>query len=158
MKTPQIIDQIWLDRISLQANASPRKRQNFNFHTAESDLSHRLLNALAPHTYIPPHRHLDPNKDESMVMLRGKMGAVFFDAEGNITQTAVLSAGGPVPAINIPHGVFHSLVALEPGTVFFEAKAGPYLALTNDERAPWAPREGEAAVNAFLATLENLFT
>lgn len=157
MNTPQIIDQAFLDRISIQAKESPRKRKNFNFHASENDLSHRLLNAIEPGTYIPPHRHLDPNKDESMVMVRGKMGAVFFDADGNIAQTAVLSAGGPVGAINIPFGVFHSLVALASGTVFFEAKAGPYALLTAEERAPWAPQEGEAGAAGYLARLERLF-
>lgn len=157
MKTPQIIDQAFLDRISIQAKASPRKRKNFNFHGTEGDLSHRLLNALEPGTYISPHRHLDPNKDESMVMLRGKMGAVLFDEAGHVTQTALLSAGGAVGAINIPHDVFHSIVALAADTVFFEAKAGPYLPLTQAERAPWAPLEGEEGAAAYLAELEKLF-
>lgn len=157
MKAPQIIDQALLDRISLQAQASPRKRKNFNFHASENDLSHRLLNAIEPGTYIPPHRHLDQNKDESMVMVRGRMGAVFFDAEGNITQTALLGTGGPAAAINIPHGVFHSLVALEPGTVFFESKAGPYAVLTENERASWAPQEGAAGAGEYLSKLESLF-
>lgn len=157
MKTPQIIDQALLDRISLQAKESPRKRKNFNFHGSENDLSHRLLNAIEPGTYISPHRHMDPNKDESMVMVRGRMGAVFFDADGNITQTAALSAGGPAGAINIPYGTFHSLVALASDTVFFEAKAGPYALLIPGERAPWAPQEGEAEVADYLAKLERLF-
>jgi len=92
------------------------------------------------------------------VMVRGKMGAVFFDTDGNITQTAVLSAGGPVGAINIPYGTYHSLVALESNTVFFEAKAGPYALLTAEERAPWAPQEGETGVAAYLASLEKQFS
>ncbi|MBT9613866.1 MAG: WbuC family cupin fold metalloprotein [Burkholderiales bacterium] len=158
MKAPLIIDQALLDHISIQAKASPRKRKNFNFHGSENDLSHRLLNAIELGTYIPPHRHLDLNKDESMVMVRGRMGAVFFDAAGNITVKTVLSAGGPIGAINIPTGIFHSLVALAPDTVFFEAKAGPYEQLTQEERAPWAPQEGEAGVAEYLAKLESLFS
>ena len=153
MKTPQIIDHAFLDSISAQAKDAPRKRKNFNFHATETDLSHRLLNALEPNTYIAPHRHLDPNKDESMVIVRGKMGAVFFDEIGRVTQTALLIAGGAVVALNIPAGTFHSLVALAPDTVFFEAKAGPYAPLTVDERAAWAPQEGEAGVADYLARL-----
>ena len=79
MNPPQIIDQAFLDSISAQAKTAPRKRKNFNFHATETALSHRLLNALEPTTYIAPHRHLDPTKDESMVIVRGKMGVVFFD-------------------------------------------------------------------------------
>ncbi len=153
MSALQIIDQTVLDRISAQAKDAPRKRKNFNFHTHDTDLSHRLLNALEPGTYIAPHRHLDASKDESMVIVRGKMGAIFFDETGQVTQTALLVASGPVVALNIPAGTFHSLVALVPGTVFFEAKAGPYAPLTIGERAPWAPQEGEAGVADYLAQL-----
>ena len=88
-----------------------------------------------------------------MVIVRGKMGAVFFDEIGRVTQTALLIAGGAVVALNIPAGTFHSLVALAPDTVFFEAKAGPYAPLTVDERAAWAPQEGEAGVADYLARL-----
>ena len=153
MKTPQIIDHAFLDGISAQAKDAPRKRKNFNFHATETDLSHRLLNALEPNTYIAPHRHLDPHKDESMVIVRGKMGAVFFDEMGRVTGTAVLAAGGPVVALNIPAGTFHSVVSLASGTVFFEAKAGPYAPLTLDERAPWAPQENEPGMVEYLARL-----
>jgi cupin fold WbuC family metalloprotein len=153
MKTPQIIDHTFLDSISVQAKEALRKRKNFNFHATETDLSHRLLNALEPNTYIAPHRHLDPNKDESMVIVRGKMGAVFFDEMGRVTGTTVLAAGGPVVALNIPAGTFHSVVSLASGTVFFEAKAGPYAPLTLDERAPWAPQENEPGMSEYLARL-----
>jgi hypothetical protein len=40
------------------------------------------------------------------------------------------------------HGVIHSLVALEPGTVAFEAKAGPFVERTPAELLPFAPPEG----------------
>ena len=153
MKPPQIIDQAFLDSISAQAKTAPRKRKNFNFHATETDLSHRLLNALEPTTYIAPHRHLDPTKDESMVIVRGKMGVVFFDERGHVTATTELAAGGSVVAVNIAAGTFHSVVALAPGTVFFEAKAGPYALLTLEERAPWAPQEGEPGVAEYLVRL-----
>ena len=158
MKTPQIIGPAFLDSLSAQAKDAPRKRKNFNFHATEADLSHRLLNAIEPNTYIAPHRHLDPSKDESMVIVRGKMGAVFFDEMGRVTQTALLIAGGAVVALNIPAGTFHSLVALAPDTVFFEAKAGPYAPLTIDERAAWAPQEGEVGVADYLARLTAHFS
>ena len=153
MKTLQIIDHAFLDSISAQAKEALRKRKNFNFHATETDLSHRLLNAIEPHTYIAPHRHLDPRKDESMVIVRGKLGAVFFDAAGQVTETAILAPDGPGMALNIPAGAFHSLVALAPDTVFFEAKAGPYAPLTLEERAPWAPQEGEPGAAEYLTRL-----
>ena len=59
--------------------------------------------------------------------------------------------------MNIPHGMYHTLVALEPGSVFFEAKAGPYVPLTSQEKAPWAPAEGEPRASSYLADLKRLF-
>ena len=50
-------------------------------------------------------------------------------------------------------GVFHTVRALETATVFFEAKAGPYVPVSAEEKAPWAPAEGEAAVADYLAGL-----
>jgi hypothetical protein len=44
-------------------------------------------------------------------------------------------------------------VSLEPGTVFFEAKAGPYLPLTEAEVATWSPCEGDCAVSHYLEQL-----
>lgn len=157
MKTPQIIDFAFLHALSQEAYVSPRKRKNFNFHAAETDASHRLLNALALHTYIVPHRPLDLDKDESIFVVRGKLGALFFDERGEVSATAVLSPLGPALGVNVPAGTFHTLVALEPDTVFFEAKAGPYRPLTMQERAPWAPAENTDEATSYLTRLTSYF-
>jgi len=153
---PLIIDQAVLDAASDAARASPRGRRNRNFHGANESACHRLLNAIEPGSYVAPHRHLDPAKDESIVILRGRLGCVFFDAAGRIERKCMLSPNDTV-GVDIPHGTWHSIVALEPGTVFFEAKAGPYLPLSADETAAWAPREGEDGAAVFCAVLHSEF-
>lgn len=157
MDSPQIINRILLDRASVEAKASPRRRKNYNFHAFETDASHRLLNAMEPDSYIQPHRHLDASKDESIIALAGRFGMVFFDEAGNVTEAVTLSPNGDAAGVNIPHGVFHSVVALEPGSVFFEAKAGPYQALKPEEKSTWAPAEGEPGAAAYLEFLKALF-
>lgn len=82
---------------------------------------------------------------------------VLFSPSGEIMQTCVLEAGGSNMGINIPHGQFHTLVALEPGSVFFEAKAGPFKPLQIEEKATWAPLEGDPDANAYLVKLKELF-
>ena len=154
---PLLIDSKLLSKAAAAAADSPRRRKNFNFHTPEHEGANRLLNAVEPGSYVQPHRHLDADKDETLVVVRGSFGLVFFDQTGNVTQTAVAKAAGDVVGVNIPHGTYHSLVALEPGSVFFEAKAGPYVPIADAERAPWAPREGEAQVAAYQRKLEGLF-
>lgn len=157
MKTPLLIDQALLDGVSREAGASPRRRRNRNFHAGDNAPAHRLLNAIEPGSYLMPHRHLDANKDETIVVLRGRLGVVFFDEAGEVRQTAVLAPGGDVCGVDIPHGVYHTVVALEPGTVMLEAKAGPYLPLNEDERAAWAPAEGAAEAVDYLRALTERF-
>lgn len=146
-----------LDTVTAEAAASPRLRKNRNFHGADDAACHRLLNAIEPGSYIMPHRHLDPAKEETMIGLRGRLAVVLFDDSGAVAKTAVLQPGGPVMGVNIPVGTYHLVLALESGTVFLEAKAGPYLPLTADEKAPWAPAEGEASAAEYLANLAALF-
>jgi cupin fold WbuC family metalloprotein len=153
----KIIDQELLDRLTAEARQNPRLRKNYNLHPADDFCCHRLLNAMEPDSYIRPHRHLDPTKDESMVMVRGKMGVVAFDENGTVLSRTVIATAGAAVAVDIPHGRFHTVVSLASGTIFFEAKAGPYLPLTEEEKAQWAPAEGEPAAAAYLATLRGLF-
>ncbi len=134
MKSPTLIDARLIDSLSAQAAASPRRRKNLNFHPHESAPANRLLNAIEPDSYVQPHRHLDPAKDETLVVLRGAVGLVVFDEDGGILQHAVLRAGSSAIGVDIPHATWHTFVALEPGSVIFEAKAGPTC------RLPW--REG----------------
>ncbi len=157
MPSPQLIDQSLLDTLSGAAAALPRRRKNLNFHPDEHSACHRLLNALEPGTYIPPHRHLDPNKEETMLMLRGRIGVLWFDDAGTIIRQQIMEANGAVVGVNIGVGQYHSLVALAAGSVFFEGKHGPYLPLTEAERAPWAPAEQTPAASAYLAQLQACF-
>jgi cupin fold WbuC family metalloprotein len=157
MNTFQIIDRDFLDRVSSQAKASPRRRRNHNFHASESDACNRLLNAIEPDSYIQPHCHHEAAKDETLIIVRGQLGVIFFDERGAVIATAVLTPAGESVGVNIPHGMYHTLVALEPGSVFFEAKAGPYAPLTPQEKAPWAPAEGELRASSYLADLKRLF-
>ena len=157
MNTFQIIDRDFLERVSSQAKGSPRQRKNYNFHAFEGDACNRLLNAVEPDSYIQPHCHHEAAKDETLIIVRGRLGVIFFDERGAVTATAVLAPAGESVGVNIPHGMYHTLVALEPGSVFFEAKAGPYAPLTPREKAPWAPVEGESRAASYLADLKRLF-
>ena len=122
MKTIRIFDSSFLDPLAREAAETPRRRKNANLHAANEYPCHRLFNALQPDTYIQPHCHAAPSKDETVVMLRGKLGLVEFDSNGQvISATTVL----PGMTIDIPHGTFHGWCCLEADSIFFETKAGP---------------------------------
>lgn len=156
-RPPVIIDHALFDRVTAAARESPRGRKNFNFHPAETDPCNRMLNAIEPGSYISPHQHADPFKDEAVVCVRGRIGVVFFEADGRIARTVAIAPGGPVVGVDLPPGTWHTFVALEPGTVIFETKAGPYVPISEAERAPWAPREGAPEAAAYLRSLAELF-
>jgi cupin fold WbuC family metalloprotein len=152
----RLIDQAALDAVSARAKASPRQRMNDNFHPHGDHPAHRLLNAIEPGSYVPPHRHLDPAKDETILCLRGVLGCILFDEAGNV-QALHLLGPGHLHGIDIGHGQYHSLVALTADAVMFEAKAGPYLPLGADEIAPWAPGASDPAAEAYGRWMAGLF-
>jgi len=153
----RLFDTALLDTLSGEARVAARRRKNRNFHPDNDFPAHRLLNAIEPGSYVAPHRHLDPRKDESMIVLRGRMGLVIFDDAGEVGATAVIAPDADCCGVDIPHATWHTVLALEAGTVFFEAKAGPYLPLSAAECAPWAPAEGQAGAAGYLARLLRLF-
>jgi len=153
----QIVDRELLDALSAAARTAPRLRKNHNLHQSDASACHRLLNAVEPGSYIRPHRHLDPEKDESFVLLRGCLGVLTFDAAGEVTGSVLLQAGGARIVADIRHGVYHAALALESGTVFFEAKAGPYLPLSEEEKAGFAPEEGSPEATRYLEGLAARF-
>ncbi|HEY5514427.1 MAG TPA: WbuC family cupin fold metalloprotein, partial [Geomonas sp.] len=81
----KIIGQADLDAVSAAARTAPRLRKNHNLHDSDAAACHRLFNAIEPGSYIRPHRHLDPDKDETFVLVRGSLGIVIFDEAGQVT-------------------------------------------------------------------------
>ncbi|MGV0998440.1 MAG: WbuC family cupin fold metalloprotein [Fluviibacter sp.] len=142
MPKTRLIDQRLLTQTALLAKEGPRLRKNANFHPTDNFPAHRLINAMQPGSYVRPHRHLDATKDETIIALQGRFAYLSFDEAGNIVEAVELIPGGPVMGIDIPHGTVHTILALEPDSVFFEAKAGPFVPLSTDETAAWSPLEG----------------
>jgi cupin fold WbuC family metalloprotein len=145
-----------LDEVSREARESPRRRKNRNFHEM-TDPVHRLLNALEPGTYIRPHRHLEAAKAETAIVVAGVIGVLAFHESGEISEKRRISPAGSNRGVEMPAGVWHTFVALEPGSVFFETKAGPYVPLKPEEMAPWAPEEGAPEAAALEASWRRLF-
>jgi len=121
----KIINNKLLDEVSSQAKASPRLRMNYNFHQSLDDKCHRMLNAVEPGTDIPIHRH--PTKDESFVVLRGKVRSTTYNDDGSVIESVVLSQEDGLYGVDIPKGVWHKLESLESGSVIFECKEGPFV-------------------------------
>lgn len=120
-----IINEQLLDEVTRRAQNSPRLRMNYNFHHSLDELCHRMLNAVEPGTDVPIHRH--PTKDESFVILRGKVRVTTHSDDGSIMDDVVLCQEEGIYGVDIPKNVWHKLEAIEPGSVIFECKQGPFV-------------------------------
>ena len=118
------IDTALLDQLTAQAKESPRLRMNFDLRNSIEDTSQRMLNAIEPGSVVPVHRHRATS--ETMVVLRGRVIEEYYSSEDAVEESFELAAGGPICALNIPAGQWHTLRALETGTVILEMKDGAY--------------------------------
>ena len=119
------ITQAVLDKLTELAKASPRLRMNMDLRNSDKDQSQRMLNAIEPGSVVPIHRHRYTS--ETMVCLRGRLVEEYYDdLERICTEAIEISPNGPVVALNIPAGQWHTLRAVESGSVIIEIKDGPY--------------------------------
>jgi len=158
-ETAVSIDLELIQRKARDARRSPRRREIHVFHEGDADPLQRMLNAIQPGSYIRPHRHLDPPKSESVVMLQGTLGYVSFTADGAPDEESflLLERERGVYGCDIRPGVWHTILALAPDTVIFEVKPGPYSPANDKDFAPWAPLEHSPEAPAFLAQIEDAF-
>ena len=136
-----VIDSLLLDKLTAQAKDSPRLRMNLDLRNSDADSSQRMLNAIEPSSVVPIHRH--QKTSETVVVLRGRVVEEYYSSDGAVEASYELAAGGGARsesgmtevesgmtevacALNIPAGQWHTLRALESGTVILEMKDGAY--------------------------------
>ena len=147
-----------LDQARDASRESPRGRIIFPLQkTADAPLQ-RMFNAMQPGSYVQPHCHDVTPKPETVIVLRGSIAYFVFDDNGAVTKTIIAKAGSPTFGIDSTPNVWHTFFALEPDTVVFECKTGPYDALTDKRFAPWAPAEGTPEADQLLAQLKEHIT
>lgn len=135
---------------------SPRRRIIQPLHKVHSALLQRMFNVVQPGSYLRPHRHATPPKAENLLIWQGAIVFLEFDDEGRMRNVVTLRAGGPIFGVDIEPGVFHTFLAIEPDTVVWETKSGPYEPINDKDFAPWAPPEGTPEAAAYLEHLHAL--
>ena len=153
-------DAQYLNDLTGQAQNSPRLRQHRNIHQSYHDACQRLFNAIEPGSYIRPHRHASEPREELLIAIRGSMALITFDDQGSVT--GVLRFGSEKHGRDLAVGtevassIWHTVVALEPGCVLLEVKAGPFDPNQPKDLAQWAPAEGSAMAQSYLQELTEL--
>lgn len=154
----EFIDDHLMAEVASQAREAARLRINYNFHRTTDEPVNRLLNAMNRGSYLPVHRHLSPDRCESSIVLRGRVGLTIYDDSGRVVGRRVVGSDSGCCGFDIEAGVWHGLVVLEDDTVLFEVKQGPYAPITPDNLAPWTPAvDDKLRVEAFIKELEQSF-
>ncbi len=125
-----IINDELLDKVTAEAEASPRLRMNYNLHECLDAKAQRLINVLLPGTPLPIHRHR--HTDETYVILRGKMFVVFYDDLGAQVERYLLDPKQGNYGVQIPKGQWHTVEVIEPSAIL-EVKDGPYTPLEPED-------------------------
>lgn len=142
-----------ISELFAKAEASERKRMNFDLRTSSNDGSQRMLNALLPGTCVPVHRH--PMSNENVICLKGRLVEIVFEEVSEFQKVSEFQVGGAFehamdaqdvmrprirlvekeritldPAAGafgcvVPAGAWHTVEVLEP-SVIYEAKDGKY--------------------------------
>lgn len=126
------VSQALMDELTAKAKASSRLRMNLDLRNSAEDQSQRMLNAIEPGSPLPIHRH--KHTSETVVCLRGRLVEEFYDElERTCTDRIELYPNGPIALVNVPAGQWHSVKALESGTILLECKDGAYEPLGHED-------------------------
>jgi cupin fold WbuC family metalloprotein len=148
-----------LDELVEHADRAPRGRQHQNLHGNHDAPVQRLFNAIGMDSYIRPHRHWHDPKTETLLAIRGSLTFVTFNDEGVVTDAIRLgeqvagSTANVSIGVEVPPGVWHTLIADEPGAIVFEVKSGPFDPSKAKEFGAWSPVEGSDEAQAYLTAL-----
>ncbi len=154
----------FLNALTHDAEQTNRQRQHKNIHHHYNDPCQRLFNAIGINSYIRPHRHSIDPKDECLIAVRGRMVLLVFDDVGSVQQVIRFGAQANEAqqaigvGVNLPAGVWHTVIAEVPGSILFEVKSGPFNPEQAKEWAAWAPAESTPEATEYLRFLKEQWT
>lgn len=150
----------YFDDLLSAASQSDRLRAHANVHSSYTDQCQKLFNAIRIDSYIRPHRHsLDP-KDECLIAIRGLFGLIEFGEKGSIESITLFGSEkysqqlSIASGVELPAGVWHTVVSLVDESILFEVKSGPFDPSLAKEFAPWAPEEGAQHAGDFFEKIK----
>lgn len=152
--TMRSVSRLHIENLLLEAKQSERKRAILRLHEHHEPVQ-RMVNALIPGTYVPPHKHENPDKVELFNILLGRIAVLHFGDAGDITNIILLEEHGPNRIVDIAPRTYHALLPLEPSAAL-EIIQGPYDPVTHKQFAPWAPREDAPKAQDYMLHLQSV--
>ncbi|MDH5178936.1 MAG: WbuC family cupin fold metalloprotein [Gammaproteobacteria bacterium] len=142
-----------LDELVTESRQIARRRKNLNLHQHSDETVQKLFIAMQADSYVRPHRHPEKEKIELFIAVRGRFAILLFDDQGGVQSLLEIGPGLADFGAEILPGTWHTVIALEDDSVFFEVKQGPYTPLSDKDFAPWAPPEGTPQTEQYLQWL-----
>ena len=108
-----------------KSNQSKENKSRLCLHKNLDSKIHQMMIFHKKNHLVRPHKHL--STDESYLIIKGKMKVVFFNNNGKVEKTVLLSSdlkSNPF-YIQIPKNTFHNQIFLK-DTIFLEIKNGPF--------------------------------
>lgn len=150
----------FLDNLNFSALHSARGRKNFNLHLDYAAPCQRLFNAIGIESYIPPHRHFQDPKEETLIAVKGLFALIIFDESGEIKRISkfgtekYFNQGVANVGIELSPDIWHTVLALVEDSILLEVKSGPFIASAAKEIAPWAPDEDSSEAVHYFNSLK----
>jgi cupin fold WbuC family metalloprotein len=158
----KIFSTSFFEELILSSKESNRRRASINVHRSFEEPCQKLFNAVSIGSYIRPHRHaLDP-KAECLIAIKGLFSLITFSDSGAINDITLFGSEKfteklPIAVgLELPAGIWHTVVALNEDAILFETKAGPFDPKVAKEFASWAPEEGGNMAEEYFSNLRAL--
>lgn len=150
------LDSVLFQRLLDEAASSARKRSFYTLHTSHQEPVQRLVIGLLPDSFVPIHRHTQPQQWELFIILSGAVDLLVFDDAGCVSSRRRIEAGSALCAVELPPLTWHSIVCQQPA-VFIEIKQGPFDASSPAQIAAFSALENTAQTSACLAWLQQAY-
>ncbi|MBD1391411.1 WbuC family cupin fold metalloprotein [Neiella sp. HB171785] len=155
MRSAHVFNDQLVESLLEQSRQAPRQRAHLNLHQSYHDPVQRFLIAMQPTSYVCPHYHPEPDKWELFTVVRGAFSFFIFGDDGTINERIELIAGHSNFGLELTSGQWHSVIARQTNSLFFEVKRGPYCASRDKLFAPWAPKEADLKAQDYRRWLVN---
>ena len=120
-----------INKLHKEACESDRLRVNYDLRSPDDEISLRLLTVMEPGTIVPIHRHRE--SDEFFVIISGRIKEIFYNDDGSIKGTYLVSVGGDICSMIIKKGQWHSVEVMEPCSAIIECRRGPYVPISPED-------------------------
>ncbi len=149
------IGQALLSSLLVKASESERRRTFLNLHQSFAEPVQRVLIAMLADSYVVPHQHPCAGQFELFMVLAGEIDLIEFSDDGRVRSRQTIGAGMSQVGVELPPGVWHSIVAKGEGAVFMEIKAGPFDPTAPRHFAKFAPEEKSQLAPLYLQWLKS---